>query len=418
MVRPSIFAAVVTASALLAMGSSAAFASAPAPLPITGVTGSEAPSGGAPTEPVAPTTPAAEAPSGGAAVDPDPALPVVEQTPATTPTEPTNASTEGSATTAPGGEGATLAEPEGQGAAVESPAEVSEIVRPDVIEAEAPADVRSAASVTASQPGAPINLTHGVARPAATGGEPSVIVERLLPRVERQLRGVQTQMDDLHRRLAEGGAPPSNSLVRLRRSLELIAPALAALGARVDAGGPLSPDLRQLLHRVNKRLDGAHVSAGALAAALRRSGVRGPEVTALLRELEGFGTSGAMFSPVSSITASQSLYATDGTHSYAQPAAAAATAEPAHHAAPPQPKVAVHEAVATHHSPAPDEIVRQVAASGSASAGPGGAFSAAGIAGLAALLGFLVLPRLLTRVQLMTARSYKAAFLVPLQRPG
>ncbi|HYN52785.1 MAG TPA: hypothetical protein VES62_17840 [Thermoleophilaceae bacterium] len=249
------------------------------------------------------------------------------------------------------------------------------------------------------------------------------ILERTLPGVERRLRGVQNQMDDLQRRLAAGGSAPSKSLVRLSRSLGLIAPALVALGTQVDAAGPLSPDLRHLLHRVNNRLGGANASAAALAAALRRSGMRGPEVALLLHELENFQaltpsfaafTTGPQLAQAQPINAADVAYTHDGT----APASAPAPSSPPQHAAPPQRPAAANEATAWQRPAAPDDLLRQASASGSASAGPGGGFSAAGLAALAALLGLLALPRLLSRVQLPPMRCYAAVFLVPLQRPG
>jgi hypothetical protein len=248
-------------------------------------------------------------------------------------------------------------------------------------------------------------------------------LERTLPGVERRLRGVQHQMNDLQRRLAQGGSAPSKSLVRLTRSLELIAPALVALGTQVDAGGPLSPRLRDLLHRVNKRLGGANASAAALADALRRSGLRGPEVALLLHELQDFQTltpGFAAFTAGPQLTQTQPVYAADVayTHDQGAPASTPAPGAPPHQAAAPQRSAAANEATAWQRPAAPDELLRQASASGSASAGPGGGFSAAGLAALAALLGTLLLPRLLSRVQLPPMRCYAAVFLVPLQRPG
>ena len=245
-------------------------------------------------------------------------------------------------------------------------------------------------------------------------------MERALPAVERRLRGVQTQMDDLQRRLAGGGSASSQSLVRLRRSLELIAPALVAIGVQVDDAGPLSPHLQNLLNRVNTRLDGAHHSAAALADALRASGVSGPELDLLLRELQSFQAVSPSFLSSDQLTAQATVYAAHVAYTQAPPAAASvpAPATPTHQAARPETAAATSGASASQQPAAPDELVQQVAASGSASAGPGGAFSAAGLAALAALLGVLALPRLLSRVQLAPMRCYAAIFLVPLQRPG
>ena len=248
-----------------------------------------------------------------------------------------------------------------------------------------------------------------------------MILERALPAVERRLRGVQTQMDDLQRRLAGGGSASSQSLVRLRRSLELIAPALVAIGVQVDDAGPLSPHLQSLLNRVNTRLDGAHRSAAALADALRASGVSGPELDLLLRELQSFQAVNPSFLSSDQLTAKPPVYAAHVAYTQAPPArgirAGAGYAQ--HQAARPETAAATSGATTASQQPAaPNELVQQVAASGSASAGPGGGFSAAGLAALAALLGVLALPRLLSRVQLAPMRCYAAIFLVPLQRPG
>ncbi|MGZ5338372.1 MAG: hypothetical protein ACXWEE_02045 [Thermoleophilaceae bacterium] len=253
-----------------------------------------------------------------------------------------------------------------------------------------------------------------------TTGQSGVILERALRAVERRLRGVQTQMDDLQRRLAGGGSASSQSLVRLRRSLELIAPALVAIGVQVDDAGPLSPHLQHLLNRVNTRLDGAHRSAAALADALRASGVSGPEVDLLLRELQSFQAMSPALLSSDQLTAKPPVYAAHVAYTQAPPAAASAPAPatPTYQAARPETAAATSGATASQQPAAPDELVQQVAASGSASAGPGGAFSAAGLAALAALLGVLALPRLLSRVQLAPMRCYAAIFLVPLQRPG
>ena len=214
--------------------------------------------------------------------------PVVSVPPASEPVVPAPATESPStpATAAPsGGEVAAPATPGALTPAAETPTEVvAESVRATANPADTAAGGRTTDSPLPSDTGAASSAPH----PVGTASPSGTILERTLPGVERRLRGVQHQMDDLQRRLAQGGSAPSKSLVRLTRSLELIAPALVALGTRVDAGGPLSPHLRHLLHRVNKRLGGANASAAALADALRRSGLRGPEVALLLHELQDF----------------------------------------------------------------------------------------------------------------------------------
>ena len=411
--RPTFFGLAFAATALLLVSANDARADTTAPVSTEGVASAEAPT--APVQPP-PTTPVVPVPSTttggttGTTTTPAPTTPATGQT--TTPAPPTSNATPPTATeivqaTTPSGSGTQ------SGVAVNS-------VKPPGTQAAVP----SAGRITASAPSAPIAPSpapSGQGYPAhTTPGQSGVILERALPAVERRLRGVQTQMDDLQRRLADGGSASSQSLVRLRRSLELIAPALVAIGVQVDDAGPLSPHLQNLLNRVNTRLDGAHHSAAALADALRASGVSGPELDLLLRELQSFQAVSPAFLSSHQLTAKPPVYAAHVAYTQAPPAAAfaPAPATPTHQAARPETAAATSAATASQQPAAPDELIQQVAASGSASAGPGGAFSAAGLAALAALLGVLALPRLLSRVQLAPMRCYAAIFLVPLQRPG
>jgi hypothetical protein len=243
-------------------------------------------------------------------------------------------------------------------------------------------------------------------------------LERLLPGVERELRTVQAQIDDLGRRLDRGAPAPKRRLIRLRSSLERIAPVLLALEVQLDAAGRLSPRLRALLHRVRVRLVGARASAADLIAALRRAGARGPELRLLLRELGRFrmlhaalaSNLGAERAPVPSEPGANAAY------TQVQPAPAAS---PQHAAtAPLERRTGGRLATASADRGGPDEPAPGSSAPGSASASPGGAFSAASVALLATLLIGLALSRLRARLTLSPGRRYTVAFLAPLERPG
>jgi hypothetical protein len=243
-------------------------------------------------------------------------------------------------------------------------------------------------------------------------------LERLLPGVERELRTVQAQIDDLERRLDNGAPAPKSRLIRLRSSLERITPALLALEVQLDAAGRLSPRLRALLHRVRVRLAGARASAADLIATLRRVGARGPELRLLLRELGRFRTLhaelasklGAERAPVPSEPGANAAY----TQVHPAPAAS-----PQHAAtAPLERRAAGRPATGSPDGGGPDEPAPGSSAPGSASATPGGASSAASLALLATLLIGLLLPRLRARLALSPDRRYTVAFLAPLERPG
>ena len=242
-------------------------------------------------------------------------------------------------------------------------------------------------------------------------------LERLLPGVERELRTVQAQIDDLGRRLDRGAPAPKSRMIRLRSSLERIAPVLLALEVQLDAAGRLSPRLRALLHRVRVRLVGARASAADLIAALRRAGARGPELRLLLRELGRFRMLHAALAanlraeraPAPSEPGANAAY------TQLQPAPAAS---PQHAATAPPDQRAAGRATRSPDRGSPDEPAPGSSAPGSASAAPGGAFSAASVALLAALLIGLALPQLGARLALSAGRRYTVAFLAPLERPG
>lgn len=298
-----------------------------------------------------------------------------------------------------------------------SPAALVEQARPTSVPAsEAPAATRETAPVLASVPVAAPDVEAGAAPAPRTEGRHGVILERLLPDVERQLRGVQAQIGDLQRQLSVGVPPPPKSLMRLRLKLELIAPALIALEARVDATGHLTPEIRQLLDRVHTRLDGTRASAAVLAAALRRAGLHGPEVQLLLRELGDFQALGPALLPDVHRAPVLPPSTSNVVHAPVQAAPAAASVQQA--APPPARTVSGHPATLSQPSEPPDGLAAHVSAPGSASASPSGAFAVAGLAALAALLCALALPQLLSRLQLPLMRCYAATFLVPLERPG
>ena len=425
--RPTFFGLAFAATALLLVSASGARANTTSAVSTEGVAPAETPTATVQPPPTTPAVPAPTAPTGGTTsgttTTPAATTPATGQTTTTAPatsqaTAPATSQATANATPPTATELVQATTPSGSG--TQSGVAVN-AVKATGTQADVPSAGRITASAPPSAPIAPSAAPSGQDYPASTiTGQSGVILERALPAVERRLRGVQTQMDDLQRRLAGGGSASSQSLVRLRRSLELIAPALVAIGVQVDDAGPLSPHLQNLLNRVNTRLDGAHRSAAALADALRASGVSGPELDLLLRELQSFQAVSPAFLSSDQLTAQATVYAAQVAYTQAPPAAAsaAAPATPTHQAARPETAAATSGATTSQQPAAPDELIQQVAASGSASAGPGGAFSAAGLAALAALLGVLALPRLLSRVQLAPMRCYAAIFLVPLQRPG
>jgi hypothetical protein len=427
--RPTFFGLALAATALLVVGATDASASTSSAVSAESAastetaTSAEAPSAPAQPPPATPVVPTPTVPSSGTGVSTGTGTATTPAaTTPTTPAAPSQSTATSNATPPTAGEVVPAATAGGQTPGSGTQAGVAgSPARTTGTQAELPAAGRITASAPPSAPIAPSPIQSGVVRPAPAMGQSGAILERTLPAVERRLRGVQTQMNDLQRRLAENGSASSTSLSRLRRSLELIAPALVAIGVQVNDAGPLSPHLQDLLNRVGTRLDGTQRSAAALANALRASGVHGPELDLLLRELQNFQGMSPAFLSSAQLTATAPVYAPHVAYTQAPPAAASAPAPPAPapQAARPERAAATSGASASQQPAAPDALVQQVTASGSASAGPGGGFSAAGLAAaLAALLGVLALPRLLSRVQLAPMRCYAAIFLVPLQRPG
>ena len=317
-----------------------------------------------------------------------------------------------SAISSPGG-------PEGQGGAPDLP--VQPVGGSAASAPELPIVAQSAVSPAplfgAIEPG----HISGVRAPRDSG--PLGGLEPLLPGVERELRTVQAQIDDLGRRLDRGAPAPTRRLIRLRSSLARITPVLLALGVQLDAAGRLSPRLRALLHRVRVRLVGARASAADLVGALRRAGARGPELRLLLRELGRFRMLHAALASKLGAERASAPSGPGANAAYTQvlPAPAAA---PRHAAtAPPGRRAAGRPATGSRGRGGPDEpapwsSAPGSSAPGSASANPGGASSAASVALLATLLIGLALPRLRACLALSPGRRYTVAFLAPLERPG
>jgi hypothetical protein len=260
----------------------------------------------------------------------------------------------------------------------------------------------------------PIAPDSADARPPHDSREDSL--PELLPRVERELRSVQVQIDELQRQIVQGTPPAPSGLARLRKSLEWIAPALLALEVRLDATGRLSPHLRAILRRVRIRLRGTRTSAAGLIDALRHSGLRGPELRLLLRELESFGALDValVWGPAAPRAPTLAEAATHA--AYTQPAPAASKQSAV--AAPESRASGRPSATGSPDRGGADEPPPWSPAPGSASAGPGGAFFVAGLGSLAALLIALALPRLWSRIELPRCRRYAVVFLAPLERPG
>jgi hypothetical protein len=305
--------------------------------------------------------------------------------------------------------------PEGRGGAPDLPVQPIGGSAPSAPE---PPVVAQSAYTPAPVPGAiePGDIGGGRASPDTRRLDSSL--GQLLPGVERELRTVQGQIDDLARRLDNGAPAPKSRLIRLRSSLERITPALLALEVQLDAAGRLSPRVRGLLHRVRVRLVGARASAADLIAALRRVGARGPELRLLLRELGRFRMLHAAWAPKPGAERAPppSEPGANAAYTQLQPAPAAS---PQHAAtAPLERRAAGRPATGSPDPGGPDEPGPGSSAPGSASAAPGGVFSAASLALLATLLIGLLLPQLRASLALSPGRRYTVAFLAPLERPG
>ena len=154
----------------------------------------------------------------------------------------------------------------------------------------------------------------------------------------------------------------------------------------------------------------------ALIAALRDSGLHGYELRLLLRELESFGGLDVVlhWSPAAPPAPAHAGSAAHAAYTQSPQAAAQQSATAA-----PEPRATARSTAAgTSDHGGAGEPAPWSPASGSASAGPGGTFFAAGLASLAALLIALALPRLWSRIELPRCRRYAVVFLAPLERPG
>jgi len=237
----------------------------------------------------------------------------------------------------------------------------------------------------------------------------------LLPRLDHQLTNIQSQIDDLQRTLTKGLLAPTDRLLQLGTSLRELAPALLALTTQLHSLDQLSPRLRRLLRRVTARLGRVRASAADLSVALRRSGLRGPEVRLLLRELEAF----------QDLRLGLAVDVSAAPGPQPAPLEQSLAAQPPPVAAPPQPIAAAPEVGRpgrpTVEPPGRDGGDFHAPASpapGSAVLSPGGAFSAMGMVALAALLLGVAISLLRTRLALPPGRGYAVAFLMPLERPG
>jgi hypothetical protein len=315
------------------------------------------------------------------------------------------------AVTSPGGPG----EPAGRGGAP------GQSVQPiGALAAGAPEPPTGAQSALALAPAlGPIEPAPMGGVRAPSGGRPlGSGLEGVLADLERELRHVQAEIDDLRRRVDNGSPAPKSGLIRLRSSLEQIAPVLLALELRLGAAGRLDPRLRALQHQLRVRLAGARASAGELIAALRRSGERGHELRMLLRELESFCALKAELSSNAGAGAASAPPepGADAAYTQLRPALAAS---PQHAAAVPLERRAAGR-TATRPSRdrgGPDAPLPSSSTPGAATASPGGGVSTAGLSLLATRAIALAAPRLRVAIRLPADRPY-AVVLAPLGRPG
>jgi hypothetical protein len=415
MSRTSLFAAVLGATALVAVVASDARATESAVASASSEAATTSESASEQTSAVVGSSSSDQTPASADSVSGGTGSQSTDQPATAAPSEPVTAPATGSTGSSPASPGTPAVQPESPPSSSVSPP-ASQPTVPAVVEPSGtPPESRVITSVAPPAPEATAPAPSAGVDTATSTSSPSSTLGRLLPGVERHLRDVQTQIEGMERRLAAGVTPASKSLDRLRRSLEEIAPALLAIEASVGAGVRLTPKLRRLLHRVGTRLGDTRASAAELAAALRSSGLSGPEVQLLLRELEDFRALDPSFLPEASTwrpAAPEPVAPVSQSHVPAAPAPSA------HGPARPETEAAVSRASASPGAASSTEVAPTTAASGSASAGPGGAVTAAGMAALAALLCAVALPRLLSRVYVAPVRRYAATYLVVLERPG
>jgi hypothetical protein len=172
--------------------------------------------------------------------------------------------------------------------------------------------------------------------------------------------------------------------------------------------------MQELLRRVRVRLSSARVSTSGLISTLHHSGVRGPELRLLLDQLERFRAAGAGLA--ATLAAQQQPPEPFAGGPYLQPPAAPRAytlAPPAAH-----PATAAGGTTERTHGGGSDPPRPWSPAPSSASAGPGVAFFAGGLALLAALLVGLSAGGPGQRLRLLPGRRYMALVPLPLERPG
>jgi hypothetical protein len=429
--RTSLRIAALTVTAVLALGSAEAQADSDGALPQAGSTAAEpSPASTTPPAPDAGTAlmvaPSASSTQDGAQLDAGSQVPSAQPPAGNQPQSP--ATSAGTPSTTGG------ATPTAQSTTQppSAPSDPVTVLSPPVNqERPAPplvAPVAAAGPPAAASPVSPVSPGQGVAshdagtpppaRPAAHG------LARVLPRAERELRIVQTQIDDLQHLLDQGALSPPEALTRVRSSLERIAPVLLALNVQLQHAGRLSPHLRELLRRVRDRLTATNASAAELRATLRHAGLRGAEWRLLLHQLQSFLTlrlpliaaPAVAQAPAPAPAPAQAASGVGPAFVQAQPGAAAVARQPV--ATPSPAPAAAPRVTGASDRARPAELTPLSSAGGSASVSPGGAFSGPGAATLATLLIGLMLVGLSARLTARPIRRYSAVFAAPLERPG
>lgn len=237
----------------------------------------------------------------------------------------------------------------------------------------------------------------------------------VLPKVNRELRNVEAQINDLRRRIDQGEPAPALSILRLSLTLAKLAPALVALDGRLEAAG-LTPGLEREVRRLQARLAGTQASVDGLMAELRRSEAYGFELGMLMAELESFSALELEFAaPRAELAPAR---APNAFELPAAPPQAAPSLSRSVAGEPPPTQVAGNGPALRSPDLAGSEAPPTAPSSGSGSASPGGAFSAAGVAALTALLIGLFLSRLSAALPAAPSRRRPVMFLSPLERPG
>ncbi len=412
MARRSLLAAALASSALLALGSPSAFAQAEEAAPVTpDSTVTITP------DPVTPVTPALadSAPPQDVLQDVSPVNPpeaeAAPPAPAPEPVvvpeilvaaPPEVVSPEPAPITPP-----EIPEPASPPAA-ETPQPVAEA--PDhSAPADSPADAPAASGSVASRPS--VGQPQGTPAPdSASTWLPRL--EQALPAVERDLRRVQADVESIRRQLNSGATPLVSDLNRLRSRLERLEPVLLALDGRIDRLGVVSEETRLLLHRVQVQLAETQVSTAGLIAALRSSGLHGPALDALLRELESFGALGSALDlgPAATPFAPTALTIDPAPPAAVVPALATG-------GSPSEPRVGPPRAAKERETSAPDAPAPWPAPAESFSASASDALSVGGAAALIALLIAFFLPRLTARLELAPGRGHVVASVLAIERP-